>query len=196
MFLRRHFLIASGAAAALPVLPSVAQAGAPAGWTIPEDWNPVIVRLQTPVPAGDIHVDPNSFSLYLGLTDGRAIRYRVGIGRSGLYESGTFILGNKARWPSWRPTNDMIRRAPDRYARYANGMPGGPNNPLGARALYLHTDAGLDTYLRIHGTTEPWTIGSAVSNGCVRLVNAHVEHLYDQATVGARVVLHPVATSA
>jgi lipoprotein-anchoring transpeptidase ErfK/SrfK len=196
MLHRRHFLIASGAAAAVPALAPLAHAGAPAGWTVPEDWNPVIVRLETPVPEGDIHVDPNSFSLYLGLADRRAIRYRVGIGRAGLYESGTFILGNKARWPSWRPTNDMIRRAPDRYARYANGMPGGPNNPLGARALYLHTDAGLDTYLRIHGTTEPWTIGSAVSNGCVRLVNAHVEHLYDQAAVGARVVLHPVATSA
>lgn len=196
MLQRRHFLIAAGAAAIVPTLPSVVQANAPAGWTVPEDWNPVIVRLQTPVPEGEIHVDPNSFSLYLGLADRRAIRYRVGIGRAGLYESGSFVLGNKAKWPSWRPTNDMIRRAPDRYARYANGMPGGPNNPLGARALYLHTETGLDTYLRIHGTTEPWTIGSAVSNGCVRLVNAHIEHLYEQAVVGARVVLYPVATTA
>jgi lipoprotein-anchoring transpeptidase ErfK/SrfK len=196
MLARRDFLIAAGALLASPALVRPATANAPAGWSVPDDWNPTVVRLQTPVPQGDIHVDPNTFSLYLGLENNRALRYRVGIGRAGLYESGAFLLGNKAKWPSWRPTNDMIRRAPDRYARYANGMPGGPNNPLGARALYLHTSAGLDTYLRIHGTTEPWTIGSAVSNGCVRLVNAHVEHLYDQVEVGARVILHPVASSA
>lgn len=194
MMNRRHFLSATGLSAvsliATPALIRPAQASAPAGWTVPEAWAPVIVRLQTPVPEGDIHVDPNSFMLYLGLPDNRAIRYMVGIGRAGLYESGAFVLGAKAKWPSWRPTNAMIRRDPGRYARHANGMPGGPSNPLGARALYLHTDAGHDTMLRIHGTTEPWTIGSAVSNGCVRLVNSHVEHLYEQVTRGSRVVLH------
>ena len=84
----------------------------------------------------------------------------------------------------------MIARNPGAYARWAEGMPGGPTNPLGSRALYLFTAGGGDSFLRIHGTTEPWTIGTAVSNGCVRLVNAHVEDLYARAELGVRIVLH------
>lgn len=88
----------------------------------------------------------------------------------------------------------MIKRQPEVYGKYADGVPGGPNNPLGSRALYLHNANGYDTMLRIHGTPKPWTIGSAVSNGCARLVNAHIEHLYEQVPVGSKVVLYPQIT--
>ena len=84
----------------------------------------------------------------------------------------------------------MIARNPS-YARYANGVPGGPRNPLGARALYLYNANGHDSAMRIHGTPEPWTVGQAVSNGCTRLVNEHVIHLYDQVPLGTKVVLYP-----
>jgi lipoprotein-anchoring transpeptidase ErfK/SrfK len=90
----------------------------------------------------------------------------------------------------------MIARNPGQYARYADGMPGGPSNPLGARAIYLFDEVRGDTFLRIHGTPDPWTIASAVSNGCVRLVNEHVAMLYDLVPLGARVVLYPKRTVA
>ena len=125
------------------------------------------------------------------LNDGLAIRYGIGVGRAGLYHSGVFTVARKAEWPSWRPTNAMIRREPERYAQFADGVPGGVNNPLGARALYLYDDEGRDTYLRIHGTNAPSTIGSAVSNGCARLVNDHVVDLYGRVQIGAKVTLHP-----
>ena len=82
----------------------------------------------------------------------------------------------------------MIRREPRKYARYAKGVPGGPNNPLGARALYLYK-GNVDTYYRIHGTTQPWTIGSAASNGCIRMVNEHVIDLYDRVELGTEVIV-------
>ena len=83
----------------------------------------------------------------------------------------------------------MIERNPGAYARYEDGMPGGPGNPLGARALYLFSSGIGDTFLRIHGTPQPWIIASAVSNGCVRLVNSHIGHLYEQVPIGARALL-------
>lgn len=90
----------------------------------------------------------------------------------------------------------MIRRDPDSYAKYSDGMPGGIDNPLGARALYLFDADGRDTYLRIHGTNEPRTIGTAVSNGCARLTNDHVRILYDHVELGTRVELYPQFSSA
>jgi lipoprotein-anchoring transpeptidase ErfK/SrfK len=189
MFARRDFLLAAGAATAALAVPALAEA--PPGWVMPEDWAPVIVRMAADFPADEIHVDPTNFSLYLTLPDKKAIRYRVGIGRGGLYEQGNFYLGAKKEWPTWRPTDEMIERSPEHYARWADGMPGGPTNPLGSRALYLFQPGRGDTFLRIHGTTDPWTIGTAVSNGCVRLVNAHVEDLFARVSLGAPIVLHP-----
>lgn len=139
-------------------------------------------------PAGTIVVAPHDRFLYLIENRGSARRYGIGVGRAGLTFSGTAEIGRKAKWPSWRPTDNMIRRDPKKYARYAGGMPGGPGNPLGSRALYLYRD-GRDTLYRIHGTTEPWTIGKAVSNGCIRMVNEHVEDLYERVPVGARVAV-------
>jgi len=137
---------------------------------------------------GVIVVDTKNRFLYLVEEGGSARRYGIGVGRAGLAWSGTALVGRKAKWPSWRPTDRMIGREPGKYARYANGVPGGPKNPLGSRALYLYRN-GRDTYYRIHGTTEPWTIGRAVSNGCIRMVNAHVEDLYERVPVGATVVV-------
>lgn len=146
--------------------------------------------------AGEIHVIPDDFFLYLMLTETVAMRYGVGVGRKGLYEPGSFTVARKAEWPSWRPTDAMIRREPEKYAQYADGVEGGPDNPLGARALYLFDAAGRDTYLRIHGTNAPGTIGRAVSNGCARLTNEHVKDLYQRVPEGTRVVLHPKVTTA
>lgn len=157
----------------------------------PDRFLPQLVNTGTDTPAGEIHVYPDDYFLYLMLEDGLAIRYGVGVGRRGLYTPGTFTVKRKAEWPWWRPTNAMIRREPHKYARYSDGVPGGRDNPLGARALYLYDDHGRDTYLRIHGTNNPGTIGSAVSNGCARLTNEHVKDLYDRVPIDTKVVLQP-----
>ena len=106
-----------------------------------------------------------------------------------------FYVGDKKEWPSWTPTPDMIEREPELYQPYADGMPGGLENPLGARALYLFTPERGDTFLRIHGTNAPATIGTAVSNGCARLVNEQIIDLYNRVPVDTRVVLYPVSWS-
>ncbi|EPX87872.1 Uncharacterized protein putative in bacteria [Rubellimicrobium thermophilum DSM 16684] len=172
----------------------------PAG-SVPEDPLADSHALPRIVPAppgslpGEIHVYPDDFVLYWTISDGLALRYDVGIGRAGLYEAGEFTVGAKKEWPSWTPTPEMIAREPERYARWADGMPGGPDNPLGARALYLFTPERGDTMLRIHGTNAPETIGTAVSNGCVRLVNEDIIDLYERVPLHARVVLHPKGVS-
>ncbi len=186
MLKRREFM-ATGLAAALAT-PQLALARA--NYVVPEDHMPVEVRLKKTFAPGEIHLDPNSFRLYLTGEGGTAIRYSVGVGRPGLYEAGTFRVGAKKEWPSWTPTKEMIQRNPAAYKKYEDGMPGGPNNPLGARALYLF-DGSRDTFLRIHGTGEPWTIGTPVSNGCARLVNEHVKDLYNRVPIGTKVVLYP-----
>ena len=137
---------------------------------------------------GTLVVDPRKRFLYLVEDFGVARRYGVGVGRAGLAWRGRAIIGRKAKWPSWRPTNNMIRREPHKYARYARGVPGGPNNPLGARALYLYRN-GRDTMYRIHGTNQPWSIGRAQSNGCIRMLNRHVRDLYMRIPIGTRVVV-------
>ncbi len=137
---------------------------------------------------GTIVVDPRNHFLYLMERWGRARRYGVGVGKAGLAFQGSAIIQRKAEWPSWTPTRNMIRREPQKYARYAKGVPGGVNNPLGARALYLYKN-GRDTYYRIHGTTQPSSIGRSVSNGCIRMINDHVVDLYNRVPVGTRVVV-------
>ena len=163
---------------------------------VDEVYLPQLVNTRRDLPAGEIHVFPDEYFLYFMLQGGLAIRYGVGIGRPGLYEPGTFTVARKAEWPWWRPTNAMIARDPDRYGPFRDGMPGGPDNPLGARALYLYDAAGNDTFLRIHGTNAPRTIGSAVSNGCARLVNDHIIDLYPRVPIGTSVTLHPVGNTA
>jgi len=137
--------------------------------------------------AGTIVVNTPERRLYYVLGDGRAIRYGIGVGRAGLALSGGATVGRKGQWPGWTPTQNMIQRDP-RNRRYAGGVPGGMNSPLGARALYLYR-GGKDTMFRIHGTNQPNSIGHAVSSGCVRMLNHDVIDLYQRASVGTRVVV-------
>lgn len=155
--------------------------------TVPAQFHRQTVANPTPEPPGTLVVDPGQRFLYLVNADGSAQRYGIGVGRQGFEWTGTAVVGAKQRWPSWHPPVEMQAR--DQRARqYAGGMEGGPDNPLGARALYLYQN-GRDTLYRIHGTNEPQSIGRAVSSGCIRLFNADVIDLYDRVPVGTRVVV-------
>lgn len=160
---------------------------------LPEEFLPREVRIRNDFGPYEIHVDPGQFALYWTLPKKQAIRYTVGIGRTGLYEAGEFYVGAKKEWPGWTPTPEMIEREPHLYEQYADGMPGGIRNPLGARALYLFQPGRGDTFLRIHGTNDPKTIARRVSNGCARLVNDQVIDLYNRVPMQTRVVLYPIA---
>jgi lipoprotein-anchoring transpeptidase ErfK/SrfK len=145
------------------------------------------VRYATAHPPGTVVVDPDAKFLYLVEEDGMALRYGIGVGREGFGWSGAAEVARKARWPTWTPPAAMIRRQPE-LAKYRDGMAGGAGNPLGARALYLYQN-GRDTLYRIHGTSEPWSIGHNVSSGCIRLLNQDVIDLFERLPVGARVVV-------
>jgi lipoprotein-anchoring transpeptidase ErfK/SrfK len=147
-----------------------------------------IVDYRAPYPPGTVVVDPHRRFLYLVQKGNKAIRYGVGVGRAGLAFAGTGAVQEKREWPHWTPTPAMIAREPRRYAKWAQGMDGGLGNPLGARALYLFKD-GKDTRYRIHGTTEPDSIGKAVSSGCIRMMNQDVIDLYGRVPLGAKVVV-------
>ena len=136
---------------------------------------------------GSIVVNTAERFLYLVMPNDRAMRYGVGVGREeGLQFKGNATISRKAEWPSWTPTANMIKTQPERYASYASGLPGGPTNPLGARALYLYR-GGKDTHFRLHGTIEPYTIGTQVSSGCIRLMNQDIIDLYSRVPIGTRV---------
>jgi lipoprotein-anchoring transpeptidase ErfK/SrfK len=141
-----------------------------------------------PEKPGSIVVNIPERHLYLIAGEGRALRYSVGVGRSeALNFRGSAIIGRKEKWPRWTPTATMMAAIP-RYRAYAGGMPGGIDNPLGARALYLYRD-GQDTYFRLHGTSEPESIGHAVSSGCIRLFNHDIIDLYNRVPVGTHVTV-------
>ncbi|RFC66336.1 L,D-transpeptidase [Fulvimarina endophytica] len=137
---------------------------------------------------GTIVVDPENHYLFLVEEGGTARRYGIGVGKEGFAFSGTTTIKRKADWPGWTPTGNMIRRDPERYGPYAGGVPGGLNNPLGARALYLYR-GGKDTHFRIHGTNEPHTIGRSMSSGCIRMMNQDVIDLEQRVPVGTTVVV-------
>ena len=146
------------------------------------------VAYPTSYPAGTIVVDTPARRLYYVLGDGKAMRYGVGVGRQGLALRGAAYVGRKAEWPTWTPTPNMIRRDPQKNGKYAGGMAGGPTYPLGARAMYLYR-GGNDTMFRIHGTNQPWSIGQAMSSGCVRMMNHDVIDLYERVKPGTQVVV-------
>lgn len=137
---------------------------------------------------GTIVIDTKEKFLYFVESPVAAVRYGVAVGKEGLLFTGKATVGDKQVWPRWIPTKAMIERDPRQYQRYADGMDGGPDNPLGARAIYLY-QGKQDTYLRIHGTNQPNTIGSAASNGCFRMINEHVIDLFDRVQLGAQVVV-------
>jgi lipoprotein-anchoring transpeptidase ErfK/SrfK len=142
-----------------------------------------------------IVVDPSARYAYLVMENGRAMRYGVGVGKEeGFNLTGIASIGRKAAWPRWTPTQDMIRREPDRYGPFAGGLPPGAENPLGPRALYLYR-GNRDTLYRLHGTTEPWTIGTQVSSGCIRFLNQDIIDLYNRVPVGSTAIVLPSGES-
>ncbi len=154
---------------------------------VPEKFRRQEVTFGSPEPAGSLIVDPEHRLLYYILGNNQAIRYGVGVGREGFAWSGRAIIGMKRRWPRWVPPESMVERD-ENASKWANGMPGGPENPLGARALYLNAN-GVDTLYRIHGTNDPLSIGKAMSSGCVRMLNEDVADLFERVKVGTEVVV-------
>ncbi|MCC6948727.1 MAG: L,D-transpeptidase [Bradyrhizobiaceae bacterium] len=150
--------------------------------------DPEFRRQLVPYPGneqpGTIVVDPKNHFLYTVREGGQAVRYGVGVGREGFGWNGAASVGRKAEWPDWVPPKEMRLRQPELPERVA----GGPSNPLGARALYLY-QGNRDTLYRIHGTFEPWTIGTNVSSGCIRMLNEEVADLYLRTPIGTRVVV-------
>ena len=161
------------------------------------DLDPAFIRMtvsyRTGEAPGTIIIDPQNHYLYLVQEGGLAIRYGVGVGRQGFGWSGTANVHDKQQWPDWYPPKEMLARQPELMANMSElqgglGMPGGTRNPLGARALYLW-QGNKDTLYRIHGTSEPWTIGRSVSSGCIRMIDQDVIDLYERVPVGAKVIV-------
>jgi lipoprotein-anchoring transpeptidase ErfK/SrfK len=150
-------------------------------------YRPRTVKFETAEAPGTIIIDSNKKFLYLILGGGKARRYGVGVGKDGFRWAGTATIKRKEKWPTWRPTKEQIERVPN-YKQWEDGYPGGPYNPLGARALYLF-EGNRDTQYRIHGTTEPWSIGKRVSSGCLRMLNVDVVDLYDRVKIGTKVIV-------
>lgn len=140
-----------------------------------------------PEAPGTIIVDPQNRFLYLVQGDGSAMRYGIGVGREGFAWTGAATIGDKSPWPRWNPTPEHQARDP-KAAKYPKGMDGGLQNPIGARALYLWQN-NKDTLFRIHGTSEPESIGKAVSSGCIRLFNQDIIDLYERVEIGTKVVV-------
>jgi len=154
--------------------------------------DPSMFRTQVADPTGErpgtIVVNTGERHLYLVQEGGQAMRYGVGIGREGFAWAGTAAVGRKAMWPTWTPPQEMQQRQPE-TREWANGMPPGLTNPLGARAMYIYQD-GRDTLYRLHGTMEVWSIGQAVSSGCVRLLFHDIIDLYGRCPVGTPIVVN------
>ncbi|WP_417808697.1 L,D-transpeptidase [Thioclava sp.] len=190
---RRTFLL-SLAALSVAGLPASVQAAnveveTAKTWPIGSQYYPTKVRVKPDLAVGSIIIVSDKFFLYHIIAPGVAMRYGVAVGKAELKFRGQAVVARKVEWPSWKPTPEMIERSPEHYAKYADGMPGGPQNPLGARAMYLYQN-GHDTAIRIHGTTSPSSIGHAVSNGCIRMVNDHVIALFNTVPVGTPVTVY------
>jgi lipoprotein-anchoring transpeptidase ErfK/SrfK len=188
---RRQFLGFLSVALAAPALAETEKEPFNINWDdrekVPFFYRPKTVKLETTEENGTIIIDTNKKFLYLVLGGGKARRYGVGVGKDGFRWSGTATVKRKAKWPTWTPTKEQIERVPN-YKQWANGYPGGPYNPLGARALYLY-EGDRDTQYRIHGTTEPWSIGKRVSSGCLRMLNVDIVDLYNRVNIGTKVIV-------
>ncbi|WP_448956554.1 L,D-transpeptidase [Labrys neptuniae] len=150
----------------------------------PADFAVTEVDYPSNEPAGTVIVQTRAGKLYLIEGNGRARRYTVAVGKAGYGWKGSAVIERKSEWPAWYPTDEMVSTAPGMPRQ----IPPGPDNPLGARALYLYAN-GKDTLYRIHGTSEPWTIGTQASSGCIRMFNEDAIDLFDRVSVGARVIV-------
>ena len=206
MLTRRHFIRTTtalfSAAAANPLMASTwpdatqkaawdaeVEAGGPNPRGLHPRFLPQRIVANDGLVPGDIHVDAVARYLYHIEEGGTAMRYGVAIGRGDLYEPGTYTIKRKVEWPHWTPTRNMIKREPEIYAQFEGGVEPGPQNALGSRALYLYL-GDRDTYLRIHGTPFPTSIGSRASSGCVRMVMAHINGLYPRVQIGSTAYLY------
>jgi lipoprotein-anchoring transpeptidase ErfK/SrfK len=148
-----------------------------------------IVAFATSEHTGTIVIKTRERMLYLVQPGAKAIAYGIGVGRAGFRWSGKARIGNKSEWPAWHPPKEMIERERKQYGReLPERMEGGPENPLGARALYLYV-GNKDTLYRIHGTNAPKTIGQALSSGCIRMLNEEIIDLYDRVDIDTKVVV-------
>jgi lipoprotein-anchoring transpeptidase ErfK/SrfK len=211
MLTRRHFTISAAAlfSAQIANIASAAPTSPPSKWDAwdaqitPAAYDPATsnpwglhrrflpqrVEANAGLKVGDIHVDAVARYLYHIDAEGTAMRYGVAIAKGNLYEPGVYTIRRKTKWPTWTPTPAMIKREPDQYKQHEDGMNAGPSNPLGSRALYLFS-GNRDTYLRIHGSPNPGSIGSRASSGCVRMVMAHINGLYGNVSTGVSAHLH------
>jgi lipoprotein-anchoring transpeptidase ErfK/SrfK len=201
VFLRRQMRVVRGVTCAVLLILVACVGGTTSAGIYTMPWyqqlglNPVFARQVVGYPTherpGTIIIDPASHFLYLIHDAVQAIRYGVGVGKEGFVWSGLATVHSKQEWPDWYPPAEMLVRKPE-IRRYmvkmpgGLGMKGGPENPLGARALYLYS-GNKDTLYRIHGTNEPWTIGTNVSSGCIRLTNEDIVDLYNRTPIGAKV---------
>ena len=165
--------------------------------------DPVFLRHEvdyiTDEQPGTIVIDPAAHFLYFIEPAGRAIRYGVGVGKEGFAWSGIATINSKQEWPDWYPPAEMIERRPDIQEQLSDlqsgrGVAGGLRNPLGARAMYLWQN-NKDTLYRIHGTTEPYSIGKSVSSGCIRMINQDAIDLYGRVAIGTEVKVLPARVS-
>jgi len=182
MLTRRSFI---GTAAVSLAMPAVANAQ----FKLDPKFHPQYVRVRADLAPGQIVVLQNARFLYWIEEPGKALRYGISVGQTGLEFSGNAVIEVKKEWPTWRPTDAMIERDPAAYGRFKGNtdvQPGGPNNPLGARAMYLFQN-GVNTFAAIHGTSNLSSIGQAASNGCFRMANEHVMDLYPRIPVGTPV---------
>lgn len=202
MMISRRYLLAAGVGLSLAGTARAAKDVKESEWTvgiipdrpfdidivnvrkIPPEYRRQDVHFVGPEQPGTLVVDAANRFLYFITAPGRAIRFGIAVGRDGAAWRGRAIVGRKAKWPTWTPTANMRKRNP----KLPRQVKGGPENPLGARALYLYRN-GIDTLYRIHGTNEPWSIGKAASSGCIRMLNEDVFELYGSVPVGAPVVV-------
>jgi len=191
---RRNFVLA-GSAGLLMAQPALAKtkfnftSGINSSSSISNYRGKQTVSYRTREKVGTIIINTSERRLYKVLPGGKAVKYGIGVGRAGFEWSGVAKVQRKAEWPAWRPPAEMIARERKKYGReLPSVMQGGPNNPLGARALYLY-QGNRDTLYRIHGTNNPSSIGKALSSGCIRMLNEEVIDLFNNTRRGTKVIV-------
>ncbi|MFN7224593.1 MAG: L,D-transpeptidase [Paracoccaceae bacterium] len=154
---------------------------------VPAEFQRQVVDYASTEAPGTVIINPAAKHLYFVTGNGKAIRYGIAVGKAGFQWSGEAKVTSRRPWPTWTPPKEMIERKPE-LSKWEKGQPGGPTNPLGARALYLTTN-GVDYGYRIHGTPDWWSIGKNASSGCIRMINQDVMDLYSRVPDGAKVVV-------